>query len=64
MIIIDHLAGSSTFNVVIMFINPQYINRYNNCVGREEIIKYDLNNFYNETVSGPVSNIPFTSSLR
>ena len=57
-------VGISVLNVGILFINPQYINRYNNCIGREESIKYNLKDFYDETTSGPVSNIPFDSSLR
>ena len=58
------IQGNTILNVGVIFLFPSSVKSYNVCMGRVETYFFNINNFYEETSTGPLTNIPWTNPYR
>ena len=51
-------------NVGVMFFFPENVKSYNVCMGKVENYFFNINNFYEEAPTGPLTNVPWTNPYR
>ena len=56
--------GAAAANVGALIIFPSSIQRFSNCMGREEQMFFKIDNFYEEHNFGPLTSIPIWSPYR
>ena len=58
------IAASSGVNLAIFLKTPSSFQRYNMCMGREEVYEFNLEDFYSQKSFGPLTDLEPSSTYR